>query len=246
MFCPQCGKEISSGQQFCQFCGAKLEAGVPGGESGRTGPPWEAEETRWTVPGLCRTLKQSLMNPVEFFRTMKVVGGITDPLIYALITGMTGMMASYVWQAVFPGEFRGILHGSGGMNADALRGTGLIIAAVLTPFLVIAALFVWSGILHVALLLVRGARNGFEATFRVSAYSYGSNIFLVIPFCGGFIALLWNVVMVIIGLKESHGTSGGKATFAVLFPLLLCCGGIMLLVFMGTVTASFLSLQRHP
>ncbi len=45
----------------------------------------------------------------------------------------------------------------------------------------------------------------------------------------------------IIGLKEAHETSGGKAAAAVLFPLLFCCGLAVLAIalFMGAVAASF-------
>jgi hypothetical protein len=96
--------------------------------------------------------------------------------------------------------------------------------------------------------MVRGSKNGFEATFRVMAYAYGSNIFMAVPFCGGFIAALWNIVVVIIGLKEAHGTSGGKAAFAVLFPVLLCCAVAVLfsILVLGTVAASFGTMPHQP
>jgi hypothetical protein len=120
-------------------------------------------------------------------------------------------------------------------------GVGMSVMAVITPFMIIAGVFLGSGMLHLLLLMVRGAKNGFESTFRVVAYAYGSNIFMAVPFCGGFIAALWNIVVVIIGLKEAHGISGGKAAFAVLFPLILCCAFVVLfsILVLGTVAASF-------
>jgi uncharacterized membrane protein len=44
----------------------------------------------------------------------------------------------------------------------------------------------------------------------------------VIPFVGGFVQFIANLVIMSIGLAKAHETSGLKATFAVLIPMLLC------------------------
>ena len=121
-------------------------------------------------------------------------------------------------------------------------------AAILTPFILIASLFIWAGILHLLLMMVRGAKNGFEATFRVVSYSVGAYVFLMIPFCGAIISALWTIVIAIIGLKEAHETTGGKASFAVLFPLIMCCAVVMLffLLVLGTVASSFGTMPHQP
>jgi hypothetical protein len=45
----------------------------------------------------------------------------------------------------------------------------------------------------------------------------------------------------VIGLRDSHETTGGKATAAVLFPFLFCCVMMVLtaVLFMGTLVSSF-------
>jgi len=171
-------------------------------------------------------------------------------MLYAMITTMLGFMASYLWQILL----RDALHGylprdlQGAAGFDLFSGIGLALLSLLLPFLIIAVLFLWSGVLHALLLMVKGATNGFEATFRAVSYSYGANLLLLMPFCGGIIASLWVMVMVIIGLKEAHGTTGGKASFVVLFPLLLCCAAVVLtvLVVFGTIAASLGSLSQQP
>jgi hypothetical protein len=104
---------------------------------------------------------------------------------------------------------------------------GASFAAVLTPFFLILWLFIVSGFLHLFLLMVRGAKAGYEATFRVVAYSVSPFVFLAIPVCGMPITALWVMTIAIIGLKEAHETTGGKAAFAVLFPS-FCCGLLLL------------------
>jgi uncharacterized membrane protein len=70
----------------------------------------------------------------------------------------------------------------------------------------------------------------------------------MVPFCGAIIASLWTIVLAIIGLKEAHGTTGGKASFAVLFPLIMCCAVAILffLLVLGTVAASFGTMPYRP
>jgi len=249
MFCPQCGKEVSEGQSFCQHCGARvsetafqspLSETVPIG-GGREKTPWEDREARGFFGGLFKTLNESLFRPSEFFKKMSVTGGLTDPLLYALIIGMVGLMFSYFWQIALKSAMQDMLPGMQAAAGQRLfQGIGMTILAFLSPFLIILGLFLSSGILHVFLMMVKGARNGFEATFRVVAYGYSANIFLVVPFCGSLLAGVWAIILYIIGLKEAHETTGGKAAFAVFFPVVVCCGLIMIAValFMGAVAAS--------
>lgn len=250
MFCPHCGKEISEGQSFCQHCGARLaeaafqlpvsEPGPIGG--GREKTPWEDREARGFFGGLFKTLNETLFRPSEFFKKMSVTGGLTDPLLYALIIGMVGLMFSYFWQIALKSAMQGMLPGMQAAAGQNLffQGIGMTILAFLSPFLVILGLFISSGVLHVFLMMVKGARNGFEATFRVVAYGYSANIFLVVPFCGGLLAGVWAIILYIIGLREAHETTGGKAAIAVFLPVIVCCGLIMIAIalFMGAVAAS--------
>ncbi len=241
MFCPHCGKEIPGDQAFCQYCGTGVTAPAPGA-GGREKVPWEDRGTQGTFGGMIKTLKESLFNPSGFFKKMAVTGGLADPILYALIVGMIGIMFSYLWQILFQGTMQSFLPAE--MKTmpgyKIFHTLGLAVVAVVMPFVIILGLFISSGILHLFLMLVKGTKAGFEATFRVVSYSYSTNILNVIPFCGGVIASVWSIVLIIIGLKEAHETSGGKAAFAVLFPFLLCCGLVVavVLLMMGVIAAS--------
>ncbi len=248
MFCPHCGKEVAEGQIFCQHCGSRIaeESVQPPAEitpekAGREKTPWEDREAQGFLGGLFKTLNESLFRPSEFFRKMSVTGGLTDPLLYALIVGMVGLMFNYFWQILFRSAMQNMIPGMQAAAGQHLfQGVGMAILAFFSPVLIIVGLFVSSGILHLFLMMVKGAKNGFEATFRVVAYGYSANIFLVIPFCGGLLAGVWAIVLYIIGLRESHETTGGKAAFAVFLPLIVCCGLFIIAMgalFMGAVAS---------
>lgn len=250
MFCPHCGTEIGEGYAFCPNCGIKLEQpGVipsSGGERQKT--PWEDRETQGFFGGLFRTVRQVLFQPAQFFRTMLLTGGLSDPLLFALIVGMAGLMFSYTWQLLleesfvgfFPTEFRAARY-------QVFEGPNIALLAISSPIMLILTLFVAAGALHLLLMMVKGARAGFEATFRTVSYCFSPFLFQTIPFCGGMIGSVWMLVLLVIGLKEAHDTTGGKAAFAVLSPLFLCCGAVLFLslLFMGALASSFGIMQQH-
>jgi hypothetical protein len=111
---------------------------------------------------------------------------------------------------------------------------------VLSPLFVVIGLFIGSAILHLCLMLVGGANRPFETTFRVVCFTAGSaNLFSMIPICGGFVALIYSIVLECIGLSRAHQTTTGKALMAIFLPMVACCGiciilGILLSGF-GTV-----------
>jgi hypothetical protein len=148
--------------------------------------------------------------------------------------------------------FQIALHSIGFManRQNAMFGLGFVgiwavAYIVLIPVLVIMGMFIWSGILHLCLMIVGGAKKPFETTFRVVCFSSGSTSLLsMIPICGGWIAGVWNIVLECIGLARSHETDTGKAVLAVLLPMIVCCGGGALLAILGGF--SMLSLfSRH-
>jgi hypothetical protein len=243
MFCPNCGKEVAENQAYCHSCGFLLAEPAVSVSSGRSKTAWEDRSISGFFNGLIRTLKEILFAPSHFFKKMSVTGGLTDPLLYAMIVGMVGLTFFYIWDIILHAPLRSFMTAELRAAADrTLVGTlGTVITAVLTPFMLIFWLFFVSGMLHLFLLMVRGAQAGFEATFRVVSYGVSPLVFLAIPFCGMPITSLWIIILIIIGLKEAHGISAGKAVFSVLFPFIFCCSLVMLgiAIFMSAIAASF-------
>ena len=63
----------------------------------------------------------------------------------------------------------------------------------------------------------------------------------VIPFVGGLAAVVWNLILVVLGVVRMHRTTQGKAIAGVLIPLLLCCVCILLVIglVVGGLAAAF-------
>jgi hypothetical protein len=213
--------------------------------------PWERRDEIGLAAALIETTKQVLTGPTDFFRRMPVAGGVGSPLLYAVIIGYLGILVSSVYSAVF------ILvvgsRGSFGAFGDrpevarmmeAFSGWGQIIGQLLFgPFGIVIGLFVLTAIIHVMLMLLDGASQGFEATLRVLSYAHAASVLAIVPFCGGFIALIWSLVLWIIGLAEAQRIPVWKAALAVLLPIFLCC--CCCAVGIGMFSASIASLVSH-
>ena len=92
---------------------------------------------------------------------------------------------------------------------------------VISPLFVTITIFLTSGILHLLLLVVRGEKNGFEATFRVISYSQATQVLGLIPVIGGLIGSFWLLIIQIIGIREIHNTSYLRVIIAFSIPLVL-------------------------
>jgi hypothetical protein len=229
-----------------------LPSGLPGAPS--RGIPWERRDEIGLVAALIETTKQVLTGPTDFFQRMPVAGGLGSPLLYAVIIGYLGILVSAVYSSVFMlvgGAARGAFGAFGdrpeiARMVEAFSGWGGIIGQVLFgPFGIVIALFVSTAITHVMLMLLDGAGQGFEATFRVRGYASAATVLAIVPFCGGAIGAIWSLVLCIIGLAEAQRIPVWKAALAVLLPIVLCCcccaAGVGM--FFGSI-ASMLSQQR--
>jgi hypothetical protein len=241
---------MASWQPLAQFpdLGATAPAAPPAQIGGaptaepavpRGGLPWDERQTKGLLNAFIETLQMVLSRPVAAFTAMKREGGLGEPLLYAIIGGTFGAVFAitynFVLRSFTPFEDRQ------GAMAHVFGGIGLIFLLVLTPLFVVIGMFIASAILHVCLMIVGGAKQSFETTFRVVCFAEGSvSPLLVIPFCGGLVVGIWKVILYCIGLARAHETDTGRAVIAVLLPLIVCCGGLLLLVFgvLGAMSAA--------
>jgi len=183
--------------------------------------PWEERATRGWIDALVENVKLCLFEPADFFRRMPRAGDLGSPVLYILILGWIGGGVTQVWQYLFGQWFGSFL----GQPPPALGFTiGMIVGF---PFGIVIGLFIGAGILHLGLMIVGGAKSGFESTLRVMAYSTGSaGIFQVVPILGPLVGGIWGMVIEIMGLAKVNNITYLRATVAVFLPILACCACI--------------------
>jgi len=251
--CSKCGKsgEYGADVLFCPFCGASLTADSSGSEklapesassaaNGDSGAPiekipWEDRARFGFFEALFETWKLSCFSPTAFYRRMAVSGGIWRPLAYGLIFAFVGFVLKMAYTVIFDQLFHiadwwtppyGDLDYGFRSFSDKLQSISNLAGIVVFPFFATAGFFIWSGLVHLVLVIFGWRKKDYEASFRVIAFSEGPSAFEVMPVIGGIVAVIWQVVLAIIGIREIHGLTTAKAAVAVLLPAVsfcLCC-----------------------
>ena len=224
---PELGTAAPAAPPAQTAAGATSEVAAP-----RSGLPWEHRREGGLFNAFVETLVMVLTKPGEAFTIMKREGGLGEPLIYALIGGCLGGIVSLLFSLGLQSVgFFADRHNT--FAAMTGMGGGSVAFIVLVPLFIVIGLFIGSAIVHLCLMIVGGANQSFETTFRVIAFSQGSTGPLqMIPICGGLIAGVWALVCNCIGLARAHETDTGRAVLAVFLPLIVCCGGVLLIALM--------------
>jgi hypothetical protein len=204
-------------------------------EPARTGPPWEQVGAP-AVQRFIDTMKGVLLDPATTFRNMRREGGLGAPLVYFLIGAIVYAVASALWQGLLGGMMMGPLGTSPFGDSYGVGAFSVAWLLFVLPILLVCGAFIWSGIVHVLLMLFGGQKYPYETTFRTLAYAAGSTYPIgIVPVCGGLIASVWGCIAMIIGLAQTQETTMGKAAAAVLVPMVLCCALAALAVSAGVL-----------
>jgi len=223
---------------------------VPAEPEHRDGPAWERREGALDLGAIGNTIASVLLRPTDTFETMRRGGGLESPLLFALIPGALATIIGTLVQVGFQPQLKAALDAMGdevppwlkdGFVAPGPMGQGLSIIGGL--LMLVVGLFLTAGIIHVCMLVVGGAKQGFEATFRTVCYTNGAFALLqVIPsalsvlmmsggpagIAGvvglGLVFLVWRSVVQVIALARAHDTSIVRAAIAVTLPAIVCCG----------------------
>jgi hypothetical protein len=211
-----------------------------GSKPERTGLPWENREGRTLINALIDTLMMVFTRPADAFSIMKREGGLGEPLSYTVILGSVGAVVALGFSLIM--QSVGIMSGrQTGIESLFGFGLGSIFLVLFIPVFLAVGTFIGAAIAHVCLMVVGGANQSFETTFRVLCYASGSaNALQLVPICGGFLAGLAGLVLNCMGLARAHETDTWRAVVAILLPVVLCCGGLGVLfaVIIGSMSGT--------
>ncbi len=188
--------------------------GHPGEDPRRASTGSATAEFTYTNPveSFVGTVRDLVTRPVDFFRGIARRGDFVNPLTFALVCAMISAAI---------GGFLGVLYATVGIGDTGVGGAmGALVASLfLTPIISAIALFIGAGILHLLVaLVVKPANSGFEATFRVVSYSNVGQLVGWVPVVGPLVAAVASIVLSVIGVREVHETTTGKAALVVLIP----------------------------
>ena len=195
--------------------------------------PVEWENPEWPgLSALLATLRRVLLQPRSFFTNLPLTGGLGEPLGFALLVGTTGVLSSFLWQLVLEGGFAETMPVILSKQMGNLMNDPRVIVGIfmLSPFLVIFGQFFLSVCLLWAARLTGPGDTTFESVFRIAAYAQAPAVICLIPWGGAFIAGIWNLILLIMGLSKKFGSSTLKAMFTLFLATVF--QGVIILLFL--------------
>jgi hypothetical protein len=171
-----------------------------------------------------------IASPIDAFSKMSLTVDLVRPIAYFVALALVSACISQLWGFLLYDTFVGVIRSLAGAQFDKfapfMQKPGVLqltLGLVITPLVALIVLFIWSAIVHLTLTLLGGANRGFAATLRVMCYAQTTQLAVIVPGLGGLIAVIWRLILEIVGLAEAHKTEGWKAALAVVLPLVLCC-----------------------
>jgi hypothetical protein len=194
--------------------------------------PFAERKTRGFLAAFFETWKLVATQPQDFFRKVRadqtgtaILFGVVATTVgnavaglYGYLSGAQSLAAFEQWMGNVPEEQAQLFR----RYFEALPALTLA-QVVLTPILAVVGIYLAAAVLHLLLMLFRGAGRGFDATLTAVAYAAGLNLLNAVPVCGAILAAVWGLVALVVGLGEIQRCGPGKAAAAVLAPVALAC-----------------------
>jgi len=209
-----------------------------------TNIPFEDTDNYNFYEGFYKTTLSVLFSPKAFFDKMHVNKGLKKPFLFAFTIIVISIFFINIYMSYglidTPREqIQSLSETSGNLEIlemlDKIPEYEFTLAIIFEQILsyilmLLTVAFIW----HSSLSIVGAARNGFEATFRVIAYSSAIGILGILPLNLGFANIfiyIWWFIIVLKGIQEAHEVPNSKAIGGVLLSVIFT--SIVFLMFMG-------------
>jgi hypothetical protein len=186
-------------------------------------------------------MKGLLLEPSKTFDALK-----EEPLLEAVkyYIGIAAVFSAlFALILGFVGSFFGSMMGFGNLGMMMGAGAGIsaaIIFFVMFMLIAIAGAFIGGAILHI-FVYIAGGRKGITQTIKAEMYgSTASLLFGWLPIIN-MIAAIWSLVTEIIGIRQLHEITTGRAVLALVLPIIIAF--ILAMVVAFFLIASFSTIE---
>ncbi|MXW65624.1 MAG: hypothetical protein F4Z72_01265 [Gemmatimonadales bacterium] len=182
-----------------------------------------------------------MFEPGAFFADGPFEHAAVRPVLYYLVISVLTAALSLTWGALLPATQAGfvetlaeIMNVALPAGAGTAGAIGRLADFFLAPLWAVLYLIIASLVLHVFVLVLVPRRRSITATVRTICYACGPGVFAIVPFIGGWVAGIWGIVLTVIGLREAHRTTTGRAfaawLLAAALPIAFVLLGILLVI----------------
>jgi len=181
------------------------------------GTPWEGARASFPAD-LFRSWMDVMTRPGEFFRMMDPEIPFVRPLVFYLLFIVLGAGLNALSSLAFP--------------ADEMFRPYIWLMFFLSPFTGLLALLINTGITHLGVRLFIPSAKPIHVTGRVMCYAAATSVLTIVPWLGWLVGAIWSFVLMIVGIRWTHGATFGRAVAAVVVPVVVIVAGLTMLVLM--------------
>lgn len=185
---------------------------------------WESNWRSDTLGAFVRNAKDILTDPIEYFGRIKPAEDYLSLFVWLYVFSFINLFFSMVYQLVWEMIFN---------STETLFTIPFVMCgSVIAPFVVILMLAISSAILHFFLVNIGGSTKPFNTTFTVYALGSVTGIFSVVPILGGLVAMVYGIIINIMGMAKAHEIPASRVFLSFLVPALIvgCCVGITVMI----------------
>jgi hypothetical protein len=184
-------------------------------------------------------VRRVVLGPVRFFAGLPSSGNLLNPLVFALICILVSAILSGLLVLAGVQQNPGFNPNPQNAIPSTFAPTSALASILFAPIGGAIGLFVAAAIQQLLVRLVVGENNsGFASTFRVASYSQVTGLVNWIPIIGPLLAL-YGLYLSIVGIREVHGTTTGKAALVVLIPFaVVLVVAVIVLLWVGLTVLS--------
>lgn len=192
-----------------------------GTESSGAANPWQQRTQIGMLAAFIATVRAVLFAPASFFREVGSEWKGSGIIPFYLCCSVGGFLVLQLWSWAYGAFLSDVL------SQEAMRvlggefmgwfmvGTTSVALVVLSPVL----LFITAGVIHGCLRIVGVGKGRFGTTMLICGFSTGVNVLYMVPFIGQYLAMLWGLFVILVGIKHAHGTSITRAFISLLLPV---------------------------
>lgn len=205
--------------------------------------PWETEGGDTTpLKALATTFSNSFSKHDRFFSAAAHSRPLIPALIYGLLTGSIGTLATVLWEYLPAFSISSMLLRSASL-ADYAQTSLSPATLIATPLILLCQIFFMTLYSHVMLVLTHSRNVPPRATFKIICYVQGASLFQLIPFAGVFLSFCAGLYLLVTGIHAGHSISRTRAFLVLVLPLALC---IILLITITLLVLAGMVISQSP
>ena len=165
--------------------------------------------------------RRVILEPVRFFAGLPRDTNLVNPLVFALVCVVISAILSGLLVLLGLQENPGFNPNPQNAIPSTFAPASALASIVFAPIGGAIGLFIAAAIQQLLVRLIVGENNmGFASTFKVASYTQVTALVNWIPIVGPIVAL-YGLYLSIMGIREMHATTTGKAALVILLPFLV-------------------------